>query len=267
MPRFLILADGDFGPMTSKTANSVIRYRPDQVVAVLDRQQAGKTVQEVLGFGGSTPVVGSMAGTRVHLDMVPMTVTTWGEWVREHPGTTVTKLDPSFGARWGYDYRPGAADRRREGVSFPVWLKSGVLPAKEEVYGLRLGARAKAWPIERVVRERLDDREHGFADRPGHLDAPRVARPGGGLDEEGVPTRPVVDPDREVEPSGVGRAQDLACRLDRRHVSASFPVPVTPQAGRPSRRLHPPEATQGRVRRQAGPTARSVRPGQRAAAG
>ncbi len=60
MPRFLILADGDFGPMTSKTANSVIRYLPDGVVAVLDRSQAGRSVQEVLGFGGSTPVVGSM---------------------------------------------------------------------------------------------------------------------------------------------------------------------------------------------------------------
>jgi uncharacterized NAD-dependent epimerase/dehydratase family protein len=59
-PRFLILADGDFGPMTSKTANSVIRYLPDRTVAVLDRQQAGKTVQEVLGFGGRIPVVGSM---------------------------------------------------------------------------------------------------------------------------------------------------------------------------------------------------------------
>ena len=49
-PRFLILADGDFGPMTSKTANSVIRYRPQQVVGVLDRQLAGRTSQDVLGF-------------------------------------------------------------------------------------------------------------------------------------------------------------------------------------------------------------------------
>src|SRR5574337_234320 len=46
--------------MTSKTANSVIRYLPDRVVAVLDRRLAGRTVQEVLGFGGPTPVVGSM---------------------------------------------------------------------------------------------------------------------------------------------------------------------------------------------------------------
>ncbi len=59
-PRFLVVADGDFSPMTSKTANSVIRYLPDRTVGVLDRQQAGKTVQEVLGFGGALPVVGSM---------------------------------------------------------------------------------------------------------------------------------------------------------------------------------------------------------------
>jgi uncharacterized NAD-dependent epimerase/dehydratase family protein len=59
-PRFLILADGDFGPMTSKTANSVIRYLPERTLGVLDRQQAGKTVQQVLGFGGGIPVVGSM---------------------------------------------------------------------------------------------------------------------------------------------------------------------------------------------------------------
>ena len=43
-PRFLILADGDFGPMTSKTANSVIRYLPERTVGVLDRSLAGKTV-------------------------------------------------------------------------------------------------------------------------------------------------------------------------------------------------------------------------------
>jgi uncharacterized NAD-dependent epimerase/dehydratase family protein len=60
VPRYLIIADGDFGPMTSKTANSVIRYHPERTVAVLDRQQAGQTVQDVLGFGGTIPVVGSM---------------------------------------------------------------------------------------------------------------------------------------------------------------------------------------------------------------
>jgi uncharacterized NAD-dependent epimerase/dehydratase family protein len=59
-PRYLIIADGDFGPMTSKTANSVIRYQPERVVAVLDRRLAGQTVESVLGFGGAIPVVGSI---------------------------------------------------------------------------------------------------------------------------------------------------------------------------------------------------------------
>lgn len=55
--RFLIIADGEFGPLSSKTANSCIRYFPERIVAVLDRKQAGKTVQDVLGFGGKIPVV------------------------------------------------------------------------------------------------------------------------------------------------------------------------------------------------------------------
>jgi len=56
--RFFIIADREFGPLTSKTANSCIRYFPERIVAVLDRAHAGQTVQDVLGFGGRIPVVG-----------------------------------------------------------------------------------------------------------------------------------------------------------------------------------------------------------------
>jgi uncharacterized NAD-dependent epimerase/dehydratase family protein len=55
--RYLIIAEGSFGPETSKTANSAIRYLPDRVVGVLDSQVAGRTSQDVLGFGGGIPVV------------------------------------------------------------------------------------------------------------------------------------------------------------------------------------------------------------------
>jgi uncharacterized NAD-dependent epimerase/dehydratase family protein len=58
--RYLILAEGHFGPLTSKTANSAIRYLPERVGAVLDSAQAGKTVRDVLGFGGAIPVVGTL---------------------------------------------------------------------------------------------------------------------------------------------------------------------------------------------------------------
>jgi uncharacterized NAD-dependent epimerase/dehydratase family protein len=59
--RFLIIADGAFGPLTSKTANSCLRYFPERIVAVFDRTEAGKTAHDVLGWGGAIPVVGDFA--------------------------------------------------------------------------------------------------------------------------------------------------------------------------------------------------------------
>lgn len=59
-PRYLILADGLFGPETSKTANACIRYTPDHVVGVIDASHAGRTSQQVLGFGGDIPVVATL---------------------------------------------------------------------------------------------------------------------------------------------------------------------------------------------------------------
>ena len=59
--RFLVLAEGSFSPLRSKTANACIRYTPEHVVAVLDSAQRGRTAQDVLGFGGAIPVVATLA--------------------------------------------------------------------------------------------------------------------------------------------------------------------------------------------------------------
>lgn len=61
VPRFVALAEGAFNPFRAKTASAVIRYAPEQVVAVLDSTRAGTNVQDVLGFGGDIPVVASLA--------------------------------------------------------------------------------------------------------------------------------------------------------------------------------------------------------------
>ena len=89
--QFLIIADGQFEPMTSKTANCCIRYMPERVVGVFDRAKAGKTVQDVLGFGGSLPVVGDfeeglrLGATAVLIGIAPMggrLPAEWRGWLR-----------------------------------------------------------------------------------------------------------------------------------------------------------------------------------------
>jgi len=60
-PNMIILTDGYSDVHTAKTAICVLRYRPEEVVAVLDRGLAGRTCRQVLGVGGEIPVVGSLA--------------------------------------------------------------------------------------------------------------------------------------------------------------------------------------------------------------
>ncbi len=61
MRRMIVLTDGYNDAHTAKTAICVIRYKPEEVVAVLDRESAGKTCTQVMGVGGEIPVVGSLA--------------------------------------------------------------------------------------------------------------------------------------------------------------------------------------------------------------
>jgi uncharacterized NAD-dependent epimerase/dehydratase family protein len=58
--RLVILAEGAFSVLGSKTATCVVRYRPGEVVAVVDSTHAGSTATDVLGFGGSIPVVSNL---------------------------------------------------------------------------------------------------------------------------------------------------------------------------------------------------------------
>ncbi|MEO0531545.1 MAG: DUF1611 domain-containing protein [Planctomycetota bacterium] len=58
--RIVILTEGKTDPLTAKTANVLLRYRGDDIIALLDSTQAGKTAQKLLGVGGDTPIVASL---------------------------------------------------------------------------------------------------------------------------------------------------------------------------------------------------------------
>ena len=55
--RYAILAEGSFNSRDSKTANAVLRFIPDSAAALIDSTQAGTTAQEVIGYGGDTPIL------------------------------------------------------------------------------------------------------------------------------------------------------------------------------------------------------------------
>jgi uncharacterized NAD-dependent epimerase/dehydratase family protein len=56
-----ILADGMLDFHHGKTATSILRYRPSDVVAIVDSHHAGAVSQDVLGIGGQVPIVGDMS--------------------------------------------------------------------------------------------------------------------------------------------------------------------------------------------------------------
>jgi uncharacterized NAD-dependent epimerase/dehydratase family protein len=58
--RLLVLAEGQFGAHSAKTAYGVIRYGPDEVVAVLDSTRAGENVSAHLP-GFDIPIVASLS--------------------------------------------------------------------------------------------------------------------------------------------------------------------------------------------------------------
>lgn len=78
--RIVILADKKLGPVTSKMANGAIRYLNDQVVTVIDSSNSGKTVQEVVGFGGDIPVYDTL-----------------DESLRHDPNTLLIGISPAGG--------------------------------------------------------------------------------------------------------------------------------------------------------------------------
>jgi hypothetical protein len=110
------------------------------------------------------PVVGRLANAKIELPQLPMTRTTWGEWRRRFPATTVLTLAQEAGKAVEFNYLPGAAERARSGVAFPVWQKSKALERNEEVFALEVGGSPKAYPLEALWKAKvLNDRLGGTA--------------------------------------------------------------------------------------------------------
>lgn len=55
--KFILYAQNRLHPLGSKTANGLILFRQEEIQVIVDASKAGMTAQDVLGYGGSIPIV------------------------------------------------------------------------------------------------------------------------------------------------------------------------------------------------------------------
>ncbi|MGD9902748.1 MAG: DUF3179 domain-containing protein [Vicinamibacterales bacterium] len=100
------------------------------------------------------PVVGPLVGLDVRLSFHPVVTTTWAEWKREHPDTTVVSIDTGFDR----DYGENAAYRdyfSHDRLMFETPTSDSRLKNKAEVVALRpevIGGIAAAIPVDTLRR-------------------------------------------------------------------------------------------------------------------
>ncbi|MEO1092855.1 MAG: DUF3179 domain-containing protein [Pseudomonadota bacterium] len=93
------------------------------------------------------PVLGDLVGSDLELEILPVTLTTWGEWRQLEPTTRVLDDDTGFVR----DYGPGAAYGAyfaSPELMFPALLDDARLSVKDQIFGVRAPGGAKAWALE-----------------------------------------------------------------------------------------------------------------------
>ena len=92
------------------------------------------------------PVTGPLAGSGVELNVRPVTLTTWGDWLASHPDTLAMDVDTGFPRNYSSEGVPGAAYVdyfSSPELWFPVNVYDERLQVKDVVYGIEIGGRRR----------------------------------------------------------------------------------------------------------------------------
>lgn len=96
----------------------------------------------------SSAVTGSMQGAR--LNPVPVSHTTWRDWLARHPDTEVLSTKTRY--RRNYDVDPYPNYSRTGSLYFPVANQSAQYQRKSIVMGLEINQHFKAYPFEELQK-------------------------------------------------------------------------------------------------------------------
>lgn len=107
-----------------------------------------------------TPIVGELVGSDITLEVFPISLTTWEEWLLQHPDTEVLSLDTGYYSP--SQYQPESDEksiyfdyRNSPEPIFPVLERDDRLVAKELVLGLDIDGQYKAYPISATMANQL----------------------------------------------------------------------------------------------------------------
>jgi len=98
------------------------------------------------------PVVGSLARSGIKLKVLPVTITTWENWLRDHPDTVVLDINTGYER----DYTPGKPYGNyfaSPDTMFPASPRDQRLPPKTYVFALQLNGQPKAYPLEMLSKK------------------------------------------------------------------------------------------------------------------
>ena len=120
---------------------SGLLYNSD--VLLFDRQTQSLWSQ-ILAKAVSGPMKGA------NLTAIPITHTSWADWRKRHPDTLV--LTEETGFKRDYTGNPYAGYEQREETIFPVRFRAKGYHPKEQVLGLLINGKAKAYPFVELAK-------------------------------------------------------------------------------------------------------------------
>lgn len=149
------------------------------------------------------PVIGELAFSDMRFEKLPLTLTTWGDWLEKNPETTVLDIDTGFKRSYSNLNEQGSAYYdyfNSPDWMFPTFQTNEALGLKDRVLALDFGDSPKAYSLEAlqetpVVNDTLGGQELVVTFNP----IAGAARP---YERDGHDFSPTQDPDVVLDEDG-----------------------------------------------------------------
>ena len=148
-----ILYHGRLGAEVYRFGTSGLLYRSNKLM--YDR-----TTRTLWNQFSGQPAWGPLVDQGIRLEILPVVLTTWGDWHARHPDSTVLSLDTGFARNYG----PGVAYAEYNSSPntwFNVPIRDERLAAKDHVYVVRVEESLTAYPTALLASRTLVEDEVG----------------------------------------------------------------------------------------------------------